>query len=83
MASLADLKAEDKEKVGNLLRELARSQRDSHQAAAERQDYQARLQKLRSQNAEVINVCGDPSQAACPILAARASLSPPGCRGRS
>ena len=46
-AALTDLRPADKEKVGNLLRELAREQ-------SSRQEYQRRLQSLRSQNSEIV-----------------------------
>ena len=55
-ATLADLCPNDKAKVGNLLRELARAQRDGQSASAERQEYRDKLLKLRSQNSEIIQV---------------------------
>ena len=53
-ATLTDLRPEDKAKVGNLLRELARAQRDGQQASAERAEYQQKLRTLRSQNTEIV-----------------------------
>ena len=53
-AALTDLRPEDKAKVGNLLRALARAQRDGQQANAERQEYQDRLRSLRTQNSEIV-----------------------------
>ena len=47
---------EEKLKIGNMLRELARAQRQGQQAARERQEYQARLSKLRGQNENIIRV---------------------------
>ena len=54
MASLADLQPADKAKVSNLLRELARAQRDGKQASDARDEYQSRLQKLRAQNNTIV-----------------------------
>ena len=56
--TLADLCPNDKAKVGNLLRKLARAQRDGQTASAERQEYRDRLLKLRSQNNEIVQVTG-------------------------
>ncbi|EOD21453.1 hypothetical protein EMIHUDRAFT_255263 [Emiliania huxleyi CCMP1516] len=49
-ATLKDLRSEDKLKIGNLLRELARAQREGQQATRERSQIAARLQAMRSQN---------------------------------
>ena len=53
-ASLSELRADEKLKIGNLLRELARAQREGNQASSERREYAARLQKLRAQNDSII-----------------------------
>jgi len=55
-ASLNELREEDKLKIGNLLRELARAQRDGQQATRERGQYAARLQQMRSQNDLIVQV---------------------------
>ena len=55
-ASLTDLRVEDKLKIGNMLKELAKAQREGQQAARERQEYQSRLNKLRGQNETIIKV---------------------------
>ena len=55
-ASLTDLKLEEKLKIGTVLRELARAQRQGQLAARERQEYQARLSNLRGQNEIIIKV---------------------------
>eukprot|EP00967_Tisochrysis_lutea_P109217 scaffold169853_cov22-Tisochrysis_lutea.AAC.1 len=49
-ATLHDLRQEDKLKIGNLLRELARAQRQGQQANLERTQYAERLKQMRSQN---------------------------------
>jgi len=47
---------DEKMKIGNLLRELARSQREAQQASQERQEYASRLQRMRTQNQSIIEV---------------------------
>ena len=61
-ASLTDLREDEKLKIGNLLRELARSQREAQQATNDRQEYASRLQRMRLQNDSIIQVssaCAD------------------------
>ena len=55
-ASLTDLREDEKLKIGNLLRELARSQREAQQASNDRQEYASRLQRMRVQNDSIIQV---------------------------
>ena len=55
-ATLSDLRNEDKLKIGNLLRELARAQREGQQATQERSQYAARLRQMRSQNDLIVQV---------------------------
>ena len=55
-ASLTDLREDEKLKIGNLLRELARSQREAQQASNDRQEYATRLQRMRVQNDSIIQV---------------------------
>lgn len=55
-ATLKDLRAEEKLKIGNMLRELAKAQREGVQAKNERETYQERLLKLRTQNEGIIQV---------------------------
>jgi hypothetical protein len=57
-ATLHDLRNEDKLKIGNLLRELARTQREGQQATRERSQYAERLNQMRSQNNLIVQVCG-------------------------
>jgi RNA polymerase-interacting CarD/CdnL/TRCF family regulator len=57
-ATLHDLRNEDKLKIGNLLRELARAQREGQQATRERSQYAERLNQMRSQNNLIVQVCG-------------------------
>ena len=60
-AALTDLRVEDKLKIGNMLKELAKARREGQQAARERQEYQSRLHKLRGQNDSIIKVqCAQP-----------------------
>ena len=66
-ASLEQLRPQDKEKVGNLLRELARAQRTQQQEAADKEEYHNRLVKLRSQNHEIIQVCCVEAPRACAL----------------
>ena len=47
---------DEKLKIGNLLRELARSQREAQQASNDRQEYATRLQRMRVQNDSIIQV---------------------------
>ena len=56
-ATLKDLRSEDKLKIGNLLRELARAQREGQQATRERSQIAARLQAMRSQNDLIVQAC--------------------------
>ncbi|KAL1507713.1 hypothetical protein AB1Y20_007326 [Prymnesium parvum] len=53
-ASLQDLREEERLKIGNVLRELAKAQREGNQAARERQEYLVRLNSLRGQNDSII-----------------------------
>ena len=53
---MADLPDDEKCKIGNLLRELARSQREAQQAANDEQEYAKRLQRMRMQNDSIIQV---------------------------
>jgi len=55
-AAITDLRMDEKMKIGNLLRELARSQREAQQASQERQEYASRLQRMRTQNQSIIEV---------------------------
>lgn len=55
-AAITDLRMDEKMKIGNLLRELARSQREAQQASQERQEYATRLQRMRTQNQSIIEV---------------------------
>ena len=54
MATLADLRDEEKAKISNLLRELVRAKREGASATAERREYQSKLLNLRSQNSQII-----------------------------
>ena len=56
MATVEDLPDDEKCKIGNLLRELARSQREAQQAANDKQEYAKRLQRMRMQNDSIIQV---------------------------
>ena len=54
-AAITDLRMDEKMKIGNLLRELARSQREAQQASQERQEYASRLQRMRTQHCPALN----------------------------
>ena len=58
MATIQDLALAEKQKVGNLLTELARAQRAGQKAAAEKDEAQSNMIKLRAENSHMAQARG-------------------------